>query len=240
MVRTQQSPKYISNDSKKQQDVRGFSVGIQCWWHSRDHTPIEQHIAQRTFARKVVWTKGCTTLYTELPMSPRQMKRLWRSKARRGKCFLFVFILFAFFVGWFVIEISTCVCIFYFTIFFLLFNFYLIFYYFFYKFPHYLFTFWNHKSFISETMSYLSMFHCPVYKIHASAILSIWQHFEQLFRKEKGTCGANNNHILEVCGVDPGVFFHASLPPLISQTLRTPASLTQQPKHLILVRDLGA
>lgn len=34
--------------------------------------------------------------------------------------------------------------------------------------------------------------------------------------------------------------FHASLPPLTSQTLRTPASLTQQPKRLILVGDLVA
>lgn len=119
VVWTQQSPKYISNDSKTQQDVGEFSVGILCWWLAKELTSIEPHIAQWTFTRKVVWTKGCTTLYTELPMSPRQMKRLWRSKDRRVKCFLFVLILFAFFVGWFLIEMGTCICIFYFTIFFL-------------------------------------------------------------------------------------------------------------------------
>lgn len=135
VVWTQQSPKYISNDSKTQQDVGGFSVGILCWWLAKELTSIEPHIAQWTFTRKVVWTKGCTTLYTELPMSPRQMKRLWRSKDRRVKCFLFVLILFAFFC-WLVLNWNGYLYLYFlFYYFFLIFNFYLIFCYFFFNFP---------------------------------------------------------------------------------------------------------
>lgn len=130
LVRTQQSPKYISNDSKTHQDVGGLSVGIQCWWRVRDLTPIEQHIAQWPFVRKVVWTKGCTTLYTELPCHQAKWRGYGEAKTKEWSVFcLFLFCLL-FLVGWLLIEMGTCICI-CILLFFLRFNFYLIFYYFF-------------------------------------------------------------------------------------------------------------